>query len=321
MATERLDLAEIGRARERIESFVWHTPLEYSVSLSAELQTSVRLKLEDQQVTGSFKPRGSLNKLLKRRPTTGVIASTAGNHGIGVAFAAKCFGLTANIYLPVWADPHKIAKLEEYGAGLRFFETVEAARETARCVAEKENLLFVSAYNDAEMIAGGGTVALEINEDCPEMDLVVVGVGAGGFASGIAIALKGLSPNIKIVGVQAAQSPLMTRWLERGEPFDARLEATIAEGLAVKMEPDTMTFPILRKYLDEMILVSESEIADAMRWAHSEQQMIFEPSGAATIAALRKVDLSGSKTVVGIITGGNVSPTRFESILENKQSN
>ncbi len=313
-----INLAEIRRARERIKSFVRHTPLEASPHLSKELKTAVCLKLENLQVTGSFKPRGSLNKLLKLKPETGVIASTAGNHGIGVAYAAKSVGLAADIYLPTWADPHKIAKLKEYGARLRFFETVEAARETARDVAEKESLLFVSAYNDAEMIAGGGTVALEIYEDCPAVDLLVVGVGGGGFASGIAIALKELNPSIVIIGVQAEKSPLMTRWLEAGTQIDATLEPTIAEGLAVRMEPETITFPILREYLDGMITVSESEIADAMRWAHTKHRMIFEPSGAATVAALRKIDLSNFQTVVGVITGQNISAARFQSIVESK---
>lgn len=316
--TEGLSLTEIRRAAERVKPFIRHTPLEFSPDLSGSLKTAIRLKLENLQVTGSFKPRGSLNKLLKCQPPNGVIASTAGNHGIGVAFAAKSVGLSADIYLPTWADPYKIASLQLLGANLRFFESVEEARETARETAEKRNLLFVSAYNDAEMIAGGGTIALEIFEDCPMVDLVVVGVGGGGLASGLAIALKGMNPKIKIVGVQAEKSPLMTRWLERGAAVDCPLETTIAEGLAVKMETDTITFPILRELLDGTVLVSENEIAEAMRWAQAAHKMTFEPSGAATVAALRKMDLRGFGNVVGVVTGGNASPSRFESITGAK---
>jgi threonine dehydratase len=293
---------------------VRHTPLETAADLSGDVQTEVRLKLENLQVTGSFKPRGSLNKLLKLKPKTGVIASTAGNHGIGVAFAAQSVGLTADIYLPESADPYKVAKLKEYGARLRFFETVEAARTEARATARRENLLFISAYSDAEMIAGGGTVALEILENHPRTDAVVVGVCGGGFAAGVAIAAKSIHPSIEIWGVQTENSPLMKRWLERGAPFQMSVKPSIAEGLAGEIELETITFPLLQRHLDGIILVSESEIAAAMRWGRDERQMIFEPSGAATVAALRKTDLTKFKSVVGVVTGGNVSPARFESI-------
>lgn len=310
-----LSLSEIYKAHKRIKQYIRNTPLDYSFQLSKELRTSIYLKLENLQVTGSFKPRGSLNKLLNQKPQRGVIASTAGNHGIGVSYAAYKLGIKADIYLPTWADKNKIAKLEQYGANLRFFETVELAREAAHKLAKEQDLMFISAYNDVDMITGGGTIGLEIFDECPDVDLVVVGVGGGGFASGICCALKQLNPHIQIIGVQAEKSAMMTHWLKHQKVVNVPLETTIAEGLAVNMEHDTITFPILRKHLDQMILVSEDEIKDALKWALTEHQMVFEPSGAATIAGLRKLSLESFKNVVGIITGQNISMSRLLNIL------
>lgn len=310
------NLAGIIQAHERIKPFIRQTPLEYSFELSRRLKAKVWLKLENLQVTGSFKPRGSLNKLLKCRPTSGVIASTAGNHGIGVAYAAQRLGLNAEIYLPTWADEHKIAKLKQFGANLTFFETVEKAREAAQTTAKERGLTFISAYNDSEMICGGGTVGVEIYCEFSDVELVVVGVGGGGFASGICLALKALNPKIQVFGVQAEKNALMTQWLEQGKIVDAKSEATIAEGLAVRMERETMTFPLLKQYLDRMITVSEAEIRDAMRYGMREHQLIFEPSGAATVAALQKLKAAEHKNIVGIITGQNISFSRLTDILE-----
>lgn len=310
------NLAGIIQAHERIKPFIRRTPLEYSYELSRQLKAKVWLKLENLQVTGSFKPRGSLNKFLKCRPKSGVIASTAGNHGIGVAYAAQRLGLHAEIYLPTWADEHKIAKLEQFGANLKFFETVEAAREAAQTTAKERDLTFISAYNDSEMICGGGTVGIEIYDDLADVDSVVVGVGGGGFASGICLALKALNPKIQIFGVQAEKNALMTHWLEQRKIVDAKSEATIAEGLAVRMEHETMTFPLLKQYLDRMITVSEAEIRNAMRYGLREHQLIFEPSGAATVAALQKMKAAEHLNIVGIITGQNISFSRLTDILE-----
>jgi threonine dehydratase len=207
------NLTEILSAHERIKPYIRQTPLENSFELSRRLKAKVALKLENLQVTGSFKPRGSLNKLLKRRPNSGVIASTAGNHGIGVAYAAQRLGLNAEIYLPTWADEHKIAKLKQFGANLTFFETVEKAREAAKRKAREKNLTFISAYNDLDMIFGGGTVGIEIYREFSDVEVVVVGVGGGGLASGICLALKALNPKIQIIGVQAEKNSLMSQWI------------------------------------------------------------------------------------------------------------
>lgn len=310
------NLAGIIQAHERIKPYIRQTPLECSFELSRRLKTKVALKLENLQVTGSFKPRGSLNKLLKCRPQSGVIASTAGNHGIGVAYAAQRLELNAEIYLPTWADEHKIAKLKQFGANLTFFETVEKAREAAQMTAREKDLTFISAYNDSEMICGGGTVGIEIYREFSDVELIVVGVGGGGFASGICLALKALNPKIQIFGVQAEKNALMSHWLRCGKIVDAEFETTIAEGLAVRMEHETITFPLLRQYLDRMILVSEAEIREAMRYGMREHQLIYEPSGAATVAALHKLEAAKYRNIVGIITGQNISFSRLTDILE-----
>lgn len=198
-------IQSVLQAHARIRSFVRHTPLEYSIHLSRQTSAEVYLKMENLQFSGSFKPRGSFNRLLKLNEAErlrGVIAPTAGNHGIGLSYAAAQLGVPAHIYLPESADPAKIVMLKAYGARIRYFETVKDARLAARQVAQTEGMTFLSAYNDESMIEGGGTIALEILSDLPDVEVVVVCLGGGGLLSGIGTAIKAINPAIKVWGVQ-----------------------------------------------------------------------------------------------------------------------
>ena len=316
--TVPLTLYDVERARELIHGHVRRTPLERSAPLSERLHSDVHLKLECFQVTGSFKPRGSFCKLLslpeevRRR---GVIASTAGNHGVGLSYAAQRLHVPADIYLPRWADGSKLRMLEQNGARLTFFESVEEARERAKADAVERQLTFVSAYNDREMIAGGGTVALEIIDDLAEVEEVVICVGGGGLAAGMAVALKARNPAVRICGVQAANSPKMSRWLAARAKVDVPLRPSIAEGLAVNMEDDTITFPLLLETMDEIVEVSEDEIREALVWLFEHHQLAVEPSGAVTVAALLKLGARGARKIAAVISGRNVALDRYRQLL------
>jgi threonine dehydratase len=311
---------DIFRARERIRSFVRKTPLEYSPRLSRLTNSEVFLKMENWQHSGSFKPRGSFNRLLKMNDeerAKGVVAPTAGNHGIGLSFAAKRLGVTANIFLPKTADASKLKMLEDNNAKVTFFENVEAARLNAKRVAEDEGMTFLSAYNDASMIEGGGTIAVEVLEDLPNINLALVCVGGGGLIAGIGTMLKAVNPQIEVVGFQTDNSPQMKRSFEAGESLAIKHKISIAEGISGEFELDNMTFPIIQKVVDRIETVSDDELINAMNWMFENHQIVTEPSGVPCIAYL----LRQPKEVVGrkimlTISGRNVSTDKFLSFIE-----
>ncbi|MEU8076065.1 threonine/serine dehydratase [Catellatospora citrea] len=318
MSDTQVTLEGILAAHKAIRPYVRRTPLDPSHSLALGSDTEVHLKLECFQVTGSFKPRGAFARLLALDPEQrrkGVVASTAGNHGIGLAYAAQRLGIPVDVYLPYWADRSKVRALEQYNACLTWFESVEHARESAKDHAQKTGKTFVSAYNDTHMIMGGGTIGIEIHEDLPDIDLLVVSVGGGGMAAGAGIALKALAPNAKIWAVQAAKSPKMAQWIKQGHTGSVPLAKTIAEGLAVDMEEDTITYPILRDLIDRFVLLEENEVSHAVRWLLNEHQLLVEPSGAAAVAALLKERPTGFSRVAAVLTGRNVSGERYSSLI------
>ena len=312
-STKLITLETIKEARLRILPYIRQTPLDPSPELSRKTQSDVYLKLENQQLSGSFKTQERLYKLLQlseEQKQKGVIASTAGNHGIGLSFAAKKLNIPLQVYLPKWTDESKVRVLTENNVQLTYFDSVEAAREAAKAYATKAGSTFVSAYNDREMIAGGGTIGLEILEDLKDIDILIVPLGGGGLASGVALAAKSINPEVKLYTVQSANSPLMTRWLEKKTQVAIELQPTLAEGLAVNMEFDTITFPLLQNRVDKCILVTETEIKEAMIWALEYHQLYLEGAGASTIAAIRKETPSKSR-IAGILTGQNISFKRF----------
>ena len=308
----------VDRAAVRIRPYVHHTPLEHSAALSERVGADVHLKLECWQVTGSFKPRISFSKLLTLGPAErgrGVIASTAGGHGIGLAWAARTLGIPARIFLPHSADPGKVRVMRRLGAALTPFDTVEAARVAARAEAERGGLTFVSAYNDPAIIAGGGTVGREVALDLPEVATLVTGVGGGGIISGSAIAIRARNPSLTVWGVQPETSAVLAHWLEAGRPVDVDARPSIADGLGAVIERDSITWPLVRRHVDRMLLVSEAEIRAAMAWALEEHQLVLEPSAAAPIAALLREGAGLPGPVVVILTGRNVSRDRFLELI------
>lgn len=309
--------ADIAAARERIGPYVRRTPLEHSPALSERLGTDVWLKLECWQVTGSFKPRISFSKLLALPPEVrarGAIASTAGGHGIGLSYAARVLGVPVRIFLPHSADARKVAVMRRLGAELTFFGSVAEAREAAVAEAARAGLTFVSAYNDPAIIAGGGTVGLEIAEELPEVATLVTGVGGGGLIGGSAVVIRARRPALEVWGVQPATSAILAKWLEAGRPVDVPSSPSIADGLGAAIERESITFPLAQRELTRMLLVTDDEIRAAMGWALEEHQLVLEPSGAAPIAALLREE-SAPGPVAVILTGRNVSRRRYEELL------
>lgn len=313
-----IDVQGIWSAYKRIQPFVRKTPLEYSRVLSEITQGDVFLKMECWQHTGSFKPRGAFNclqQLNHEQKRRGVVAPTAGNHGIGLSYAANILGIPAHIFLPENCDPMKIDVLKSLKANISLFPDIETARIEALQSAKTENWSFISAYNEKGMISGGGSIGIEILQELSDVDIVVVCVGGGGLISGIASVLKANNPSIEIWGAQTENSPTFVRWFEAGKIIPVTLKPSIAPGLSGIIEPETMTFPIIRDHVDNMIAVSEDDLVDGMRFMMKHHQQVVEPSGVAAVSAImRKENTLSKKKIAVIVTGRNVSYDEFNSL-------
>jgi threonine dehydratase len=316
---------DIFQARERIHPFVRKTPLEYSPRLSRLTNAEIFLKMENWQYSGSFKPRGSFNRLLKMNAderSKGIVAPTAGNHGVGLSFAAKQLGVTANIFLPKTADASKLKMLEDNDAKITFFEDVETARLNARRVAKDEGMTFLSAYNDISMIEGGGTIAIEVLENLPNIEIAMVCIGGGGLIAGIGTMLKAVNPKIEVVGFQTENSPQMKRSFEAGKLLAIEHKTSIAEGISGEFELDNMTFPIIQKVVDRIETVSDDELTQAMNWTFENHQIVTEPSGVPCIAyLLRQPKEVVGKKIMLTISGRNVSTDKFLGFIEKAKGN
>lgn len=310
--------ADILAARRRIAGIVQPTPLELSRPLSTLIGAEVWLKLELAQVTGSFKLRGAANALRQLPPSAHIVACSAGNHALGVAHAAAMTGHAVTLVVPATASPAKIAALRRYPVELILYgdDYAAAEAEALRLVATN-GWQFVSPYNDPAVIAGQGTLAVEVWEELPTADTVIVAVGGGGLASGVGIWAKSLDPRIRVIGVQAAASAAMAAALHTGKVVPMPDEPTLADGLAGGIDPATITLPILQQTLDEMVLVEEAAIARAMRWLLDEHHLIAEGSAAVPLAALLEGqigDLRGRQIVV-LICGRNVASATLQQIV------
>lgn len=311
-------------ARSRIERLARRTPLDHSRVLSRHLDNQAMLKMESLQHTGSFKFRGAANilsSLSDKERIQGVVAPTAGNHGLGLAAAGEQLKIPVHIYLPQSADPSKVETIRAYGAKLTFFQDIEEARLAALESAKNSGLRFVSAYNEAAMINAGGTVCLEILEDMPDVDVILVCTGGGGLVSGIGTIAKAIAPKVKVWGIQSENSPTFIEWLKTKRPEPLDLQPSIAEGISGTIEPDTITFPIIQDCVDRVLPVSETEIAQAMHWMLEHHAQVVEPSGAAAVAgALRYRDELMHKKVVAVVTGRNIAADRYQMILNELRS-
>ncbi|HEY7832131.1 MAG TPA: threonine/serine dehydratase [Ktedonobacterales bacterium] len=316
--------ADIEAAAARLEGRVWHTPVERSLALSERTGAEVWLKCECFQATGSFKLRGALNRLLTLSQSAlarGVITASAGNHGLGVAEAATRLGLAATVVVPETASPAKLRALENYAARgialVRFGAGYDAAEAHALELASTSQRTYVSAYNDPAVIAGGGTVALEALQDVPEADVLVVPAGGGGLIGGVGVWARHARPTARVVGVQPETSPALLAALQAGRLVTVPVGATLADGLAGNIEAGSITYALAQRVVDKVVLVSEAEIAGAMRWVATEHHILVEGSAATTVAALladRIANLAGRRVVL-LLTGRNVAYDTLRAVL------
>jgi len=317
---ESVSLTSIQAARARIGDAIHVSPCQLSHHLSELTGLPLHLKLENLQRTGSFKERGALNKLLtlsKTERDRGVIAASAGNHAQGVAFHAAARGIRAQIVMPLATPQVKVAATRAFGAEviLHGASYDEACDEALRRRME-EGRAFIHPFDDAEVIAGQGTIALELLEQVPDIEAAVVPIGGGGLIGGIACALKETNPKIRIIGVEPEKLPSMLRAREAGAPIVIAPEATIADGIAVRRAGD-ITLPLVNRYVDEIVTVDDEEIASAILMLLEQEKTLAEGSGAAALAAViqSKTNLRHRRTVV-LVSGGNIDVSLLAKIIE-----
>ena len=318
-----IGLQEIRDAQRAIAPFVVPTPLVRSQFLSNLCGGDVFLKLENLQVTNSFKIRGAFNRFLHlslEEKARGIVTASAGNHGQAVAFAARKLNFPAKIVVPKNTPRIKIEGIKKYGVELVLFGDIyDEAEQKAKALAREEGLVFVSPYNDELIIAGHGTIGLEIIKALPNVDTVIVPVGGGGLISGISIALKSIKPNVCVIGVQSEASPVMYESFKAGRIVDARMTESIAEGLSGGIEKDSVTFKIAQEYVDKVLLIREETIRRAIFLLWDSEKQVVEGSGAAAIAPiLENKRVFAGKTVVSVMTGGNIEAELFQSILASE---
>ena len=317
---ESVTLTSIQAARARIGDAIYVSPCQLSHQLSELTGLPLHLKLENLQLTGSFKERGALNKLLtlgKVERDRGVIAASAGNHAQGVAFHASSLGIRAQIVMPLATPQIKVAATRGFGAEviLHGASYEEACEEALRRRVE-QGRTFIHPFDDAEVISGQGTIGLELLEQVPDIEAVVVPIGGGGLIAGVACALKETNPKIRVVGVEPEKLPSMLRAREAGHPVTIAAEATIADGIAVRRAGD-LTLPLVSRYVDEIVTVDDEEIASAILLLLEQEKTLAEGAGAAALAAVvqSKTNLRHRRTVV-LVSGGNIDVTRLAKIIE-----
>ncbi|MFX1580156.1 MAG: threonine/serine dehydratase [Promethearchaeota archaeon] len=315
-----VNIEDIEESRQRIKAHIKTTPLHHSQFLSQLIGGSVFLKLESEQITGSFKVRGALNRLMtlsKEDAARGVITASTGNHGLGTAYAAKKLGIKAQVVFPKEASIAKLEKLKN--AGVEIIQDVgyTEIESYARRLAKDRNLTYVSPYNDPVIVAGAGTSGLEIAEQLGNIDAVFVPIGGGGLISGIAIAIKALSPHTEVVGVQSEASPEVYESWKAGHWVDADETDSLAQGLMGGVEQDSITLEIIQENVNRIILVKEDSILSAMRILYEQESLVIEGAGAASTAAIleRKNELTG-KRVIAVVSGSNISEDDLLNLLK-----
>jgi threonine dehydratase len=296
----------ISAAYERIRPFVRETPVE-------EFRDHVFLKLEHLQWTGSFKFRGASNKialLTARQAAAGVITASNGNHGLGVAAAAQARGIAAEVFVSSQVSPAKVRRIERHGARIRQVgDDPLAAELAARRASEESGKTFISPYNDADVIAGQGTIGVELHRQIPNLDAVFVAVGGGGLIGGIGSYLKAVSPETEIVGCWPGNSPVMYECLRAGKVVDVAELPTLSESTAGGLEPESVTLEVCRRAIDRCVLVSEAEILAAMRLILETEHWVIEGAAAVAVASyLKDAPRYQGKTVAIVLCGRNVSP-------------
>lgn len=317
-------LNDIEAARERLKEIILPTAVDFSSSASKLMGTEIHFKMENTQKTGSFKIRGAYNKisqLSEDEKKRGVIASSAGNHAQGVALSATLAGVRSTIVMPVTAPLAKVLATRSYGAEVILHgEIYDEAFDKAQELTKSQGSVFIPPYEDEKIIAGQGTIGLEVFEQIPQLDTIVIPIGGGGLISGIAIAAKSLNPKIKIIGVQSSQAPGMYELFhEKSLTSPPRRISTIADGIAIKKPSAAMYENFISKYVDEVVTVTDDEIAEGIVFLLERVKTVTEGSGAAGWAAVMNRTLSlGQKTCV-ILCGGNIDLNIIAKIIEKGQ--
>ncbi len=308
--------AGVSLALDRIKPDIVRTALEFSPFLSEVTGADVYLKWENDQRTGSFKFRGALNKvriLSFEERKKGIVSASTGNHGLGISLASKLEEVKLTLVLPAKISPEKRRRLEESGAEIiEYGKTCDQAEIWARRMAFNSGRVFISPYNDEQIICGQGTIGLEILEDCPSADAVLVPVGGGGLSAGIAGYLRSKSKKIRVFGVEPENSAFMAASLKAGRIIKIDEETTIADAVAGGIEPGSITFPLCQKLLESIISVEEALLKRAMRLIYDHHQKMVEGAGALPLAGLMaRSRLFQNKKIVLVVSGGNISPGAF----------
>jgi len=315
-----ISFVDVEEARERIKDQIYLSPLPYSETISRITGNRVFYKLENLQITGSFKERGALNRLLTlsaEEARRGVIAASAGNHGMALAFHSQRLNIAATIVMPLFAPLIKVSRVRQYGArDLLHGNDYDTAFGEAQRLSNEQGLTFISAFNDPWIVAGQGTIGLELYEQNPDLDAVIVPVGGGGLIAGIALTLKALNPKIRIIGVQSEALPSMQAALANGEPTRLAPALTIADGIAVRRVGET-PFALVKEFVDEIVTVNEGEIANAVLLLLEIEKTVAEGAAAVPLAALvnKKVSLRG-KNIALVVSGGNIDMNLIARIIE-----
>lgn len=317
--TAMIGIQDIRAAQQHLQGRVHRTPLLGSRTLGERIGASLHLKVEAFQRTGSFKVRGVLNRLRQLTPeerTRGLVTVSAGNHAQAVAYAAAIEGIRATVVMPEHAVQAKVEASRGYGADVVLHGDVFAAFEKMEQLRRERGLTLVHPFDDPQVIAGQGTVGLEICEDLPDVDYVIVPIGGGGLIGGVAAAVRALRPAARIIGVEPVGSAAMTRGLEAGEPVRLERSDTIADGLGAPMTGHN-ALAHTRAFVDDVVLVTDDQIADALRTLLERCKLLVEPAGAAAVAALLAgaVAVRPGAHVVAVLSGGNIDLQRLRSLL------
>ncbi|MGB3752232.1 MAG: threonine ammonia-lyase [Arcobacteraceae bacterium] len=315
-----INIQDIQEAKQRLDGIVTNTPIAYAPILSKNAQADIYLKKENLQITGSFKLRGAFNKIAKltqEEKDRGVVAASAGNHAQGLAFSAKHFGCEATIVMPEATPLLKVNGVKSHGANVVLYgANFDEAYKYAQDLVIKENKIFVHPFADDDVIAGQGTLALEILESVENIDMIIVPIGGGGLIAGMATAIRHINPNIKIIGVVSSGAKAMKNSFEAKKQLNSKSVRTIADGIAVRDVTPKMLEYVL-ELVDEVIEVDDTEIAAAILFLLEQHKLVVEGAGATGVAAVmhNKLDLKGKKVVLPL-SGGNIDVTMLAQIIQ-----
>ena len=311
-------MQDIYEAQKAIKGVASRTPLLYSPYISKLARSRVHLKLENFQPIRVFKIRGATYKIMNIPPGKKIVAASSGNHGYAVAYVCNLLGRSAMIFVPETANPDKVSAIKDCGAELKQVgRDFEDAYEEAARFCQTTDAVLVHAYDDPMVMAGQGTIGLEILEDNPQVDTVVVPIGGGGLIGGIAFALKSLKKSIRVVGVQSENAPQMLEAIRLGKPVRVELKPTIADGMFISLASESM-LQVAKDCVDEIVLVSDFDLEKAMLTMLRSDHVLAEPCGAASVAAVMNGSIDGiGRETVAVVSGGNISIDYLIKLLQS----